>query len=72
LQRYQQAADKSWSLTDRASFQVTEVERIQAALTHDQDFAQAGFEACAAGPGVKATPEAPRSNIPIDVFGSIQ
>jgi predicted nucleic acid-binding protein len=44
LRRYQQAADKSWSLTDCASFQVMEVERIQAALTHDQHFAQAGFE----------------------------
>ncbi len=45
LQRYQQAADKSWSLTDCASFQVMEAEQIQAALTHDQHFAQAGFEA---------------------------
>jgi predicted nucleic acid-binding protein len=44
LRRYQQAADKSWSLTDCASFQVIEAERIQAALTHDQHFAQAGFE----------------------------
>jgi predicted nucleic acid-binding protein len=44
LQRYQQTADKSWSLTDCASFQVLEAERIQAALTHDQHFAQAGFE----------------------------
>ncbi len=45
LRRYKQATDKSWSLTDCASFQVMEVERIQAALTHDQHFAQAGFEA---------------------------
>ena len=44
LQRYQQAAHKSWSLTDCASFQVMEAEQIQAALTHDQHFAQAGFE----------------------------
>lgn len=44
LQRYRQAADKSWSLTDCASFEVMEAERIQAALTHDQHFAQAGFE----------------------------
>jgi len=44
LRHYKQAADKSWSLTDCASFQVMEVERIQAALTHDQHFAQAGFE----------------------------
>ena len=44
LQRYQQAEDKNWSLTDCASFQVMEAERIQAALTYDQHFAQAGFE----------------------------
>jgi predicted nucleic acid-binding protein len=45
LQRYRQAADKSWSLTDCASFQVMDAENIQAALTHDQHFVQAGFEA---------------------------
>ncbi len=45
LRRYKQAADKSWSLTDCASFQAMEEEQIQAALTHDQHFAQAGFEA---------------------------
>jgi uncharacterized protein len=44
LQRYRQAADKGWSLTDCASFQVMEAEQIRAALTHDQHFAQAGFE----------------------------
>ena len=44
LLRYKQAADKSWSLTDCASFHVMETEQIQAALTHDQHFAQAGFE----------------------------
>ena len=44
LRRYKQAADKSWSLTDCASFQVMEEEQMQAALTHDQHFAQAGFE----------------------------
>jgi predicted nucleic acid-binding protein len=44
LRRYKQSADKSWSLTDCASFQVMEAEQIQAALTHDQHFAQAGFE----------------------------
>lgn len=44
LRRYKQAADKSWSLTDCASFQVMEAEQIQGALTHDQHFAQAGFE----------------------------
>jgi predicted nucleic acid-binding protein len=45
LRRYKQVADKSWSLTDCASFEVMEAEQIQAALTHDQHFAQAGFEA---------------------------
>jgi uncharacterized protein len=45
LRRYKQAVDKSWSLTDCASFQVMEAEQIEAALTHDQHFAQAGFEA---------------------------
>jgi predicted nucleic acid-binding protein len=44
LRRYRQAADRSWSLTDCASFQVMEAEQIQAALTHDQHFAQAGYE----------------------------
>ena len=44
LRRYKQAADKSWSLTDCASFQVMEAEQMQAALTHDQHFAEAGFE----------------------------
>ncbi|MGB2900750.1 MAG: PIN domain-containing protein [Candidatus Acidiferrum sp.] len=44
LRRYKQAVDKSWSLTDCASFQVMEAEHIQAALTLDQHFAQAGFE----------------------------
>jgi predicted nucleic acid-binding protein len=44
LRRYKQAADRSWSLTDCTSFQMMEAEQIQAALTHDQHFAQAGFE----------------------------
>jgi predicted nucleic acid-binding protein len=44
LRRYKQSADKSWSLTDCASFQVMEAEQMQSALTHDQHFAQAGYE----------------------------
>lgn len=44
LHRYRQTVDKSWSLTDCASFQLMEVEHIEAALTHDQHFAQAGFK----------------------------
>jgi predicted nucleic acid-binding protein len=43
-ERYQRADDKTWSLTDCASFQVMEAEQIQAVLTHDRHFAQAGFE----------------------------
>jgi len=43
--RYKQSADKNWSLTDCASFQIMETERIHAALTHDHHFIQAGFEA---------------------------
>jgi len=38
-----QAADKSWSLTYCASFQVMEAEQIQAALTHDQHFCASGI-----------------------------
>lgn len=45
LQRYQQAADKRWSLTDCASFQVMEAEDVHSALTHDQHFVQGGFKA---------------------------
>jgi predicted nucleic acid-binding protein len=43
--RYQAMADKSWSLTDCASFLLMEAESIRAALTHDHHFLQAGFEA---------------------------
>ena len=45
LSRYLRAADKSGSLTDCASFQIMESEAIQAALTYDQHFVQAGFAA---------------------------
>jgi predicted nucleic acid-binding protein len=44
LKRYQDMADKSWSLTDCASFLIMEEERLTAALTHDRHFAQAGFQ----------------------------
>lgn len=44
LHRYQTMADKSWSLTDCASFLIMEDERLTAALTHDRHFAQAGFQ----------------------------
>jgi len=44
LKRYQEMADKSWSLTDCASFLIMEEERLTAALTHDRHFSQAGFQ----------------------------
>lgn len=45
LYRYLQAADKSWSVTDCASFQIMEGENIRMALTSDRHFIQAGYEA---------------------------
>jgi predicted nucleic acid-binding protein len=45
LTRYEGRLDKDWSLTDCASFVTMEAEGIGAALTHDQHFAQAGFQA---------------------------
>lgn len=45
LELYGQVLDKSWSITDCASFQIMRAERIRAALTSDHHFAQAGFEA---------------------------
>jgi predicted nucleic acid-binding protein len=45
LERYKRSADKNWSLTDCASFQIMETEGIHAALTHDHHFVRAGFEA---------------------------
>lgn len=45
LERFRKAPDKSWSLTDCASFEVMEAEGIQEALTHDRHFVQAGFTA---------------------------
>lgn len=44
LVRYQSMVDKNWSLTDCASFLIMEAEGIEAALTHDRHFAQAGFQ----------------------------
>jgi predicted nucleic acid-binding protein len=45
LDRYEERVDKDWSLTDCASFLIMELEGIESALTHDQHFAQAGFQA---------------------------
>ena len=45
LDRYEERIDKDWSLTDCASFLIMEAEGIESALTHDQHFAQAAFQA---------------------------
>ena len=45
FKRYQQSPDKSWSLTDCASFVIMEEQQLTSALTHDQHFVQAGFQA---------------------------
>lgn len=45
LSGYRHAADKNWSLTDCASFQIMEAEAISSALTSDRHFVQAGYEA---------------------------
>lgn len=42
---YTSRMDKSWSLTDCASFSLMEERNIRQALAHDQDFVQAGFVA---------------------------
>jgi predicted nucleic acid-binding protein len=42
---YAARIDKSWSLTDCLSFEVMQERQIRAALTSDQHFEQAGFEA---------------------------
>jgi uncharacterized protein len=44
LTRYKDMSDKSWSLTDCASFSIMEAEKLTAALTHDRHFSQAGFQ----------------------------
>jgi predicted nucleic acid-binding protein len=45
LHRYRKAGDKSWSITDCASFDIMERSSISAAITHDRHFEQAGFTA---------------------------
>jgi predicted nucleic acid-binding protein len=44
LELYQQARDKTWGLTDCASFLVMRAQGIHDALTADRHFEQAGFE----------------------------
>jgi len=45
FERYRAMSDKGWSLTDCASFIIMEDEGLAIALTHDQHFIQAGFQA---------------------------
>ncbi len=45
VDRYASRADKTWSLTDCASFLVMEERGITEALAYDSDFLQAGFTA---------------------------
>ena len=45
FERYQAMSDKGWSLTDCASFIIMEDEGITSALSHDNHFVQAGFQA---------------------------
>jgi uncharacterized protein len=45
LERYRRRADKTWGLTDCASFLIMEERRITDALSADRDFQQAGFKA---------------------------
>ncbi len=45
LERYRRRADKTWGLTDCASFLIMEERGITEALSADRDFQQAGFKA---------------------------
>lgn len=45
LEHYAEMTDKTWSLTDCASFLTMRMLSIEAALTYDKHFIQAGFEA---------------------------
>ncbi|EKE25438.1 MAG: hypothetical protein ACD_5C00161G0004, partial [uncultured bacterium] len=42
---YKRMADKDWSLTDCASFEIMKARGITEALAHDHHFEQAGFTA---------------------------
>jgi predicted nucleic acid-binding protein len=42
---YSERRDKTWGLTDCASFRIMPRGRLVRALTHDHDFVQAGFQA---------------------------
>ncbi len=45
VEHYAARPDQTWSLTDCASFLVTEERNISEALAYDRDFEQAGFTA---------------------------
>lgn len=45
LELYVERSDKAWGLTDCASFQIMQQNRLTQALTHDRHFKQAGFQA---------------------------
>ena len=45
VELYSSRLDKTWSLTDCASFLVMEERNISEALAYDRDFEQAGFVA---------------------------
>ena len=45
LALYRERPDKSWSLTDCASFVIMEQRQITEALTHDRHFEQRGYSA---------------------------
>jgi predicted nucleic acid-binding protein len=45
LELYQNRPDKSWSLTDCASFLIMDQRQIAEALTHDRHFEQRGYRA---------------------------
>lgn len=45
LALYSERGDKSWSLTDCASFSIMRRHGVEAALAHDHHFEQAGFKA---------------------------
>jgi len=45
LERYRKRSDKTWGLTDCASFLIMEENGITEALSADRDFQQAGFKA---------------------------
>ena len=50
LRRYKNRPDKFWSLTDCASFLIMEERKLTHALTYDDHFSQAGFNALLRNP----------------------